>query len=157
MAPQLSVAMKPPPSGTQRSSEVTTASVSPHVQVLRAGSRAWNIWRRENPGIVPILSDLRISVTERQFGRVQGGPVNLSRVELCRAQLDQATLIEANLMGAVLTEADLSDARLEKADLRGARLAYAKLDGARLNAPICAALTESGARPDASSDRSMPG
>jgi DnaJ-domain-containing protein 1 len=82
---------------------------------------------------VPVLNDLDVSVTERQFGRVHGGPINLSRAELCRARLDQATLIEANLLGAVLTEADLSDARLEKADLRGSKLAYANLDGARLN------------------------
>jgi DnaJ-domain-containing protein 1 len=90
--------------------------------------------------VVPVLNDLNVSVTERQFGHVQGGPINLSRAELRRARLDQATLIEANLMGAVLTEADLSDARLEKADLRGARLAYANLDGARLDgANVCAA------------------
>jgi hypothetical protein len=101
--------------------------------VLRKGVRAWNTWRRENPGVVAVLNDLNVSVTDRQFGRVQGGPINLSRAELCRARLDQATLIEANLMGAVLTEADLSDARLEKADLRGAKLAYANLDGARLH------------------------
>jgi hypothetical protein len=106
---------------------------SPHVEVLRAGVRTWNAWRRENPGIVPVLDDLNVSVTERQFGRVQGGPINLSLAEFRRARLDQATLIEANLMGTVLTEVDLSDARLEHADLRGARLAYAALGGARLN------------------------
>jgi hypothetical protein len=101
--------------------------------VLRAGARAWNAWRLENPGIVPILNDLNVSATERQFGRVQGGPINLSRAQLCRARLDQATLIEANLMGAALTEADLADARLERADLRGARFDYANLAGAQLN------------------------
>jgi uncharacterized protein YjbI with pentapeptide repeats len=86
------------------------------------------------------LNDLNVSATERQFGRVQGGPINLSRAELRRARLDQATLIEANLMGAVLTEADLSDVRLENADLRGAKLADANLDGARLDgANLCAA------------------
>jgi hypothetical protein len=89
---------------------------------------------------VPVLNDLNVSITERQFGRVQGGPINLSRARLCRARLDQATLIEANLMGAELTEADLSDARLDKADLRGANLAYANLDATQLNgANLCAA------------------
>ncbi len=116
------------------------AEASPHVEVLRAGARAWNAWRRGNPGIVPVLNDLNVSVTERQFGRVQGGPINLSRAEFCRARLDQATLIEANLMGAVLTEADLSDARLEHADLRGAKLAYAALARACLKgANLCGA------------------
>jgi hypothetical protein len=116
------------------------ASDATHVAVLRTGARAWNAWRRENPGIVPALDGLALSVTERQFGRVQGGPINLSRAQLCRARLDQATLIEGNLMGAVLTEADLSDARLEKADLRGARFDYANLAGARLDgADLCGA------------------
>ena len=100
--------------------------------MLRGGARAWNAWRRAHPGVVPELNDLNVSVTERQFGRVQGGPINLSRADLRRARLDQATLNEANLMGAVLTEADLTDARLENADLRGARLARAALAGACL-------------------------
>jgi pentapeptide repeat protein len=104
-----------------------------HVDVLRNGARAWNAWRLDNPGVVPVLNDLQVSVTERQFGRVQGGPINLSRAQLRRARLDQATLIEANLMGALLMEAELSDARLEKADLRGARLDYANLGGAQLD------------------------
>ena len=111
-----------------------------HLEVLRAGPRAWNKWRRENPGVVPNLYGLKVSVIERQFGRVQGGPINLSLAVLCRAGLDQATLIEAQLLGAVLIDADLSDARLEKADLRGAKLAYAALDNARLEgANLCGA------------------
>jgi uncharacterized protein YjbI with pentapeptide repeats len=112
----------------------------PHAEVLRAGVPAWNKWRREHPGVVPNLHDLKVSISERQFGPVQGGPVNLSRAEICRGQLDQATLVEANLMGAVLTDCDLSDARLDNADLRGAKLARANLLGARLTgANLCGA------------------
>ena len=116
-----------------------------HVEVLRAGSVVWNTWRRENPDVVPALKDLKVSISERQFGRMQGGPIDLSRAQLCRAELDQATLIEANLNGAVLTDADLSDARLENADLRGAdlcnaKLAYTTLNGAQLEAAnLCGA------------------
>lgn len=104
-----------------------------HVEALRAGSLFWNTWRRKNSGVVPDLSDLSVSVSERQFGRVQGGPIDLNRANLCRARLDQATLIEANLSRAVLVEADLSDARLEKADLRSANLSNAKLANATLD------------------------
>jgi DnaJ-domain-containing protein 1 len=112
-----------------------------HVEALRAGSLFWNTWRRKNSDVAPDLNDLTVSVSERQFGRVQGGPIDLSRANLCRARLDQATLIEANLNGAVLVDADLSDARLEKADLRGANLrnvnlANATLDGAQLESAI---------------------
>jgi uncharacterized protein YjbI with pentapeptide repeats len=117
----------------------------PHVDVLRAGPRVWNSWRRENPHVLPVLNDLDVSISERQFGRVQGGPIDLSLAELRRARLDQATLTEANLVGAVLIDADLSDARLENADLRGAdlsgaNLAFAALGGARLyGANLCSA------------------
>jgi 1,6-anhydro-N-acetylmuramate kinase len=116
-----------------------------HVEVLRVGSLFWNSWRRENPDVVPDLRDLKVSISERQFGRMQGGPIDLSRAQLCRAELDQATLIEANLNGAVLTDADLSCARLERADLRGAdlcnaKLAYTTLNGAQLEAAnLCGA------------------
>jgi DnaJ-domain-containing protein 1 len=103
-----------------------------HVEALRAGPLFWNTWRRENSDVVPNLNDLRVLVSERQFGRVQGGPIDLGRTNLCRAALDHATLIEANLNGAVLIDADLSDARLEDADLRGANLRNAKLTNATL-------------------------
>jgi DnaJ-domain-containing protein 1 len=116
-----------------------------HVRVLRDGPRAWNEWRRANAGVVPLLDDLKISISERQFGPAQGGPIDLSLAELRRAELDQATLTDANLAGAVLIEADLSDARLEGADLQGANLsdanlAYATLGDARLDgANLCGA------------------
>jgi hypothetical protein len=116
-----------------------------HVEVLRAGSLVWNSWRRENPDVVPDLKDLKVSISERQFGRMQGGPIDLSRAQLCRAELDQATLIEANLNGAILTDANLSEARLERADLRGAdlcnaKLAYTTVNGAQLEAAnLCGA------------------
>jgi hypothetical protein len=109
-----------------------------HLDKVRAGSLVWNAWRRDNPGIVPDLNDLRIPASELQFGLVQGGPVDLSGAELRRAKLAHATLIEANLTGAVLAKADLSDSRLSKADLRGAdlrgaALAHADLSEARLD------------------------
>src|SRR5262245_32768122 len=109
-----------------------------HVRVLRDGPRAWKAWRSANPGVVPLLDDLKVSISERQFGPAQGGPIDLSLAELRRAGLDQATLTDANLTGAILVEADLSDARLERADLQaanlaGANLAYASLADARLD------------------------
>jgi DnaJ-like protein/pentapeptide repeat protein len=112
-----------------------------HVRVLRDGPRAWNAWRDANPGVVPLLDGLRISISERQFGPAQGGPIDLSLAELRQAELDHATLTDCNLTGAILTEADLSDARLDGADLQGAdlsgaNLAYASLGDARLDDTI---------------------
>ncbi len=103
-----------------------------HVEKLRAGARAWNAWRSQHPDIAPDLNDLDLPVGCRQFGHMQGGPVDLSQAELCRAALEHATLIEADLAAAMLIEADLSHARLRQADLRGADLTNATLDHADL-------------------------
>ncbi len=102
------------------------------IHMLCQGPRTWNAWREANPGVVADLNDLHLPVSQRQFGQVQGGPINLGRAELCRAALEHATLIDANLAGALLIEADLSDARMEGADLRGADLSNANFDNADL-------------------------
>ncbi len=107
-------------------------SNSQHADKLGEGPRAWNAWRRENPAVVPDLNDLNLSVGRRQFGSVQGGPIDLSGAELCRADLEHATLIEADLKSAALILADLSHARMTRADLRDANLSHAQLDHADL-------------------------
>ena len=117
-----------------------------HVEKLRAGARAWNAWRSQHPDIVPDLNDLDLPVGCRQFGHMQGGPVDLSQAELCRAALEHATLIEADLAAAVLIDADLSHARLRQADLRGADLTNANLDHADLGHAQLAGASLHGAR-----------
>src|SRR6187200_409639 len=116
--------------GTDRKLQAMSDTL--HLDKVRAGASVWNKWRRDNPGIVPDLTGLRISASELPFGVVQGGPVDFSRTELNNAVLVHATLIEANLAGAVLVKADLSYARLNKADLRGADLRGAKIGHADL-------------------------
>ena len=117
-----------------------------HVAKLEEGARAWNAWRAENAGIAPDLSDLNLSVGRRQFGPIQGGPVDLSRADLSGAALEQATLIAANLAAALLVEADLSHARMENADLRGANLSNANLDQTDLKGAQLGDATLSGAQ-----------
>lgn len=101
---------------------------SQHVAKLEEGARAWNAWRRQNPGVAPQLSDLSLSVGHIQFGSVQGGPIDLSQADLRRAALGHATLVDADLTGAALVEADLSYARMTRAHLRGADLSHARFD-----------------------------
>lgn len=88
-----------------------------HLEVLRRGPKAWNVWRQDNASQIPDLDDLALSLGERQFGPINGGPINLRAARMQRAFLWSATL---------------SGADLEKADLSGANLAYARLDGANL-------------------------
>ena len=63
---------------------------------------------------------------------MNGGPINLSAVNLFKADLSNAALIEADLRNAELAEADLTSAKLNQADLRGANLTDAILAGADL-------------------------
>ena len=105
-----------------------------HAAKIKEGVRAWNAWRIENPFIEPELSDLNLPVGHRQFGSVQGGPIDLRHVDLCRAALEHATLIDADLTASTLVQADLSYARMMRADLRSANLSNACLDHADLKA-----------------------
>jgi hypothetical protein len=50
---------------------------SEHTEILRRGPRAWNAWRQDNPSHIPNLDDAALSLSERQLGPINGGPINL--------------------------------------------------------------------------------
>lgn len=100
-----------------------------HAAKLREGARAWNLWRAQNPGLAPDLSDLKLPVGATRFGPGEGGPIDLSRANLRRAALAGADLSGACLDEADLSGADLSGATLGQADLTGAQLVGADLSG----------------------------
>lgn len=101
---------------------------SEHIEVLRRGPRAWNAWRTRNPSMLPILTCIALSASERQMGPVNGGPINLASARLRRASFRFATLSGANLETADLSNADLTDTRLDGANLTNADLSQAVLD-----------------------------
>jgi uncharacterized protein YjbI with pentapeptide repeats len=101
-----------------------------HLEILRRGPQAWNAWREQNPSILPLLTDARLTLSERQLGRINGGPVHLQSACLQDAFLRFAALSEADLEASDLTSADLVHARLDRANLRGANLNNAILDHA---------------------------
>ena len=101
-----------------------------HIELLRRGPRAWNLWRAQNPHITPNLTGITLSVAERQMGPINGGPVNLAEARLRHASLRFATLTNADLSGADLSDTDLGEARLIGANLSGANLSAALLDQA---------------------------
>lgn len=103
---------------------------SEHIDILRRGPQAWNAWRRQHPLAIPNLTKIRLSVSERQMGPMNGGPINLASARLRRASLRFATLSGANLEGADLSGADLTDARLDGVNLSNADLTDAVLDHA---------------------------
>lgn len=108
---------------------VALSADSEHLDVLRRGPRTWNAWRRHNPTLIPNLTCIALSLSERQLGPINGGPIDLSSARLRRASLRFATLSGADLTRADLSSADLTDARLDGADLTCANLCQAILDG----------------------------
>jgi hypothetical protein len=85
-----------------------------HVQIIQAGVKQWNQWRRENPSV---LADLR-------------------GAKLSRLHLQGALLHDVALTGADLSFADLRDADLSRSDLRGAMLTHSDLRGADLRGTV---------------------
>ena len=80
-----------------------------HLKLIKAGTDAWNQWRRDNPSVRPDLSH-----------------ADLSRASLADADLNNTDLSGANLQNASLTYANLSGADLRGTNLRGAVLIYAE-------------------------------
>ena len=99
-----------------------------HVEILRRGPKAWNVWRKQSAPLIPQLSGVALTLGERQMGPVSGGPINLAYAKLKGASFRFATLSGANLERADLSDADLTNARLD-----GANLSYANLSGALLD------------------------
>ena len=101
---------------------------SEHITILRRGPRVWNAWREKHPSLVPNLDDADLSLSERQLGPINGGPINLRSVSLQRAFLRSATLSAADLEAANMSRADLAYAHLHRANLKAADLSGALLD-----------------------------
>jgi uncharacterized protein YjbI with pentapeptide repeats len=70
---------------------------------------------------------------ERDFSGINITEVNLSRANLAGINFSDATLSIANLSGANLTEANLTGAKLNVAKMSGANFTQAKFNGAILN------------------------
>jgi uncharacterized protein YjbI with pentapeptide repeats len=129
-------------------------------EIVGRGAEAWNEWRREHPGELPVLADEDLSEMELaginlaemdlagadlfesdlsranlKMTRLAGADLsgtNLSGAELYKAGLSEASLIGADLSKAYLAEADLVETDLRGADLRNADLSGADLSRANL-------------------------
>lgn len=98
-----------------------------HLARALRGTRAWNAWRAENPGVLPDLG-------EANLGAVDLGGAHLAGANLRGANLSRANLGAATLRGADLGAVDLSGANLRRADLAEAGLRGANLSRANLGA-----------------------
>lgn len=116
-----------------------------HLKILKSGVKAWNLWRKKNPTVIPDLSGAELGIADLRGANLTKS--KLQSAELGSALLDDAVLSEANLKfaslgnakltrahldGAVLSGSLLFRAELENADLTGARLIDANLTWANL-------------------------
>src|SRR5262245_13461048 len=118
---------------------------SEHTEILRRGPRVWNAWRQDNPSHIPNLDDAVLSLSERQMGPINGGPINLSGARTRRAFFRSANLSAGDLESADLSGAKLAYARLDRANLKGVNLQGAVLDYADFNGAVLIDANLSGA------------
>jgi uncharacterized protein YjbI with pentapeptide repeats len=117
-----------------------------HLEILRQGVKAWNLWREANSDVRPDLrkadlgiADLRkanltgVDLESSELGSAHLDGADLSGANLRFAHLANATLTGANLVGAKMSGSLLFMARLEHANLTGARLIDANLTWANLS------------------------
>ena len=91
-----------------------------HLNKLREGVAAWNLWRTQNPYVNVDLQDAVLS----EWGL---NNVDLHRVNLWNANLADTYLREADLTAAWIDGAQLDDADLTRANLAGSRMIGASL------------------------------
>lgn len=126
-----------------------------HIDILRKGVMAWNLWRKDNPSAKPQLPTADLSGTS--LGKINLSGANLSwallsnadlreavldnailhSANLHKANLRYANLIDADLQDSNLINIDLSKAMLERANLRNAKLRHSLLPQANLDGADC--------------------
>lgn len=106
-----------------------------HVDLLKQGVEAWNLWRDEYPEIEPCLRFANLSGMSLINANLNGADlvsVNLNLADLTGAHLIGAKLSLAYLIGTDLTRTNLTNAYLIGAFPTAARLIQADLTGANL-------------------------
>src|SRR5215217_6764407 len=117
-----------------------------HLEILRQGLDAWNLWREQYPAIKPDLSEADLKwqpygpysrdvsrLSGRNFSRTNLSEADLSGAYLSKADLSEADFSEADLSGAILSKANLSEADLSKAHIGGLDLSGLDLHGLDLS------------------------
>lgn len=88
-----------------------------HLQRLKQGVSAWNVWRQEHPNIRIDLWAANLSGAHLTAAHLDGA--DLRRAYFYRADLHLANLIAANLDGATLTDACLWETQREGWSIQG--------------------------------------
>lgn len=96
-----------------------------HLGLLHQGHYVWNQWRKQNPNVIPNLSEVNlreIDLRERGGLRINLSKANLKKANLTHAQLQAVNLQYANLQKANLTATNFRGADIRGADFTGANI-----------------------------------
>lgn len=107
-----------------------------HLKIIRRGAEAWNAWRRQNPGILPELSQADLAKAVLRDANLRNADLveaNLSGAELFQSDLWGADLRDTNVRDADLFFANCTETKLIRSDLRGASLMGTGLIATDLN------------------------
>ncbi|WP_392476162.1 pentapeptide repeat-containing protein [Nostoc sp. C110] len=97
--------------------------------LLQEGVEYWNQWRRDNPDIVPQLSNDNLS-------QLNLSGINLSQCNLTNFYFQYTNLHEANLSQAYLIKSDFSFCNLTNTNFTNAYLSHCDFTQAELNGTI---------------------
>ena len=126
-----------------------------HVDILNKGAKIWNAWRKENPEVIPDLSNHNFVYAEDEVPHLNG--VDLSHANLKGAyiqgndrdwpdeyapffensnlefaDLSESYMFRTNFNNANLRNANLANARIQSTGFNGTDLSFADFSGAEI-------------------------
>jgi uncharacterized protein YjbI with pentapeptide repeats len=100
-----------------------------HSAILQQGVEVWNQWRKDNPDIVPQLSNDNLS-------QLNLSSINLSKCNLTNFYFKDTNLSGANFSQACLVKADFAFSNLTSTNFTNAYLGHSDFTQAELNGTI---------------------
>ena len=104
-----------------------------HLKILKQGGKAWNAWRKNQPGVKLNLRGLNLSGSDTDFGGADLSNADLSLANLSYMTLPGANLRHSQLHGTILATSNLSDADLSGASCIGTNFAGSLLSNANFS------------------------
>ena len=110
------------------------------LKILNNGVKYWNSWREENPDVIPVLSNMTLSLTRPAFSHkdaeyltrnLEG--INFENTDFSWSILRGINLRKSNLRNCNFYSSDLRRSNLTQSDLRFAKFNLSNLTLANLN------------------------
>ena len=115
-----------------------------HLELLKQGVEAWNLWRSQHPDVIPQLDNVNFSPGQPvltddgrptrklhgfDFSRASMRGAKLWHLHLTEIDFKGADLHNASFANSILIRANFSDSHIDDADLMGADMSHVVADG----------------------------